>query len=232
MPKIPLALVILLLLALGAGCASTHVALRAEDLSAYRSGERLLVVLANASDATLYAFQRPVEGGQWEELLWANGFVGSGGISHAKREGDGTTPAGRYSMRSGFSFKALPEASIPCAVIGASDVWVDDPGSRYYNQWADAGQPERDWKSAEQLIRYPTAYQYGIVIEYNTEPIIKGAGSAVFLHCSTGRPTAGCVSVPAHVMLRLLRFVHPDDAIVIAGSAAELQTYAPPAESL
>ena len=85
--------------------------------------------------------------------------------------------------------------------------------------------PDRDWRSAEDLSKEIIAYKYVAVIEYNTGPVTKGAGSAIFLHCDQGKPTAGCVSVPEETMIRLLRFIRPGDGIIIANSTRELITY-------
>lgn len=49
----------------------------------------------------------------------------------------------------------------------------------------DASQTGIQWSSAEHLISYPTAYRYAIALNYNTA-CTPGAGSAIFLHCSTG----------------------------------------------
>ena len=42
----------------------------------------------------------------------------------------------------------------------------------------------------------PTAYRHLAVIAYNTNPIVPGRGSGIFLHVSPGHPTIGCVSLP------------------------------------
>lgn len=180
-----------------------------------------MIVLANGAKAGIWALEK--KSGVWEEFLKTEGFVGYNGITANKREGDGATPAGRFELRRGFSFEQLPGATIPCARITETGVWVDDPESKYYNMWVNSLAPDKDWKTAEKMIGYPVSYRYGIVIEYNTDPVIKGAGSAIFLHCSQGGPTAGCVAVPEDVMFSLMHFVRPGDKIVIAGSLEEFQ---------
>jgi L,D-peptidoglycan transpeptidase YkuD (ErfK/YbiS/YcfS/YnhG family) len=44
---------------------------------------------------------------------------------------------------------------------------------------------------------------------------VPGAGSAFFLHVSSGRPTAGCVAVPRSNMVDLLRWLKPGALIAI-----------------
>ena len=38
----------------------------------------------------------------------------------------------------------------------------------------------------------------------------QGAGSAFFLHVAVGAPTAGCVSIPADQLVRILHWLAPD----------------------
>lgn len=77
--------------------------------------------------------------------------------------------------------------------------------SANYNQWVEP--KNTTCESAEHLIDYPQSYHYGIVIKYNMEPVIANKGSAIFLHCSTGNYTAGCVSLPENAMINVLQWV-------------------------
>lgn len=79
--------------------------------------------------------------------------------------------------------------------------WVDDPNSVYYNQHIE-GTANKDWSSAEHMIDYMTAYEYGFVINYYTEAVYN-AGSAIFFHISYG-PTAGCVGTDRTMVLYYL----------------------------
>lgn len=62
------------------------------------------------------------------------------------------------------------------------------------------------------------------VIEYNTDNIVKSAGSAIFLHCSLGRPTSGCISVSEDAMVKILGLIQPGTRIAIARTNAELKS--------
>ncbi len=65
------------------------------------------------------------------------------------------------------------------------------------------------------------AYDYGAVIAYNTDPVVPGAGSAIFLHQSTGGATAGCVSLPQGELLEVLRWLQPSaDPVIVLGVGA------------
>ena len=48
------------------------------------------------------------------------------------------------------------------------------------------------------------SYRYGFVINYNMNPVVSGAGSAIFFHVSHNSPTAGCVSVSEDKVLDYL----------------------------
>lgn len=85
--------------------------------------------------------------------------------------------------------------------------WVDDSNSKYYNQLVDISKVQKDWNSAEHLIDYPIQYEY--LIEIKTNPInIPRKGSAIFLHCTNNKPTAGCVAVDVKVMKKLIENIN------------------------
>jgi len=71
--------------------------------------------------------------------------------------------------------------------------------------------------SAEQMWRDDDLYDLLVVIRYNMEPVIPGAGSAIFLHIATPdfAPTAGCVAVKKEVLLSLLPLSAPGSRITI-----------------
>lgn len=78
----------------------------------------------------------------------------------------------------------------------------------------------------ERLADYPVQYKYAAVIGYNTVEPQFGAGSAIFLHCygprkswfqcrSKRTATAGCISIPEKIMVRILRVLRPGAVIDI-----------------
>lgn len=177
--------------------------------------ERKVVVQARGGLAVVSAWAR--YGEEWREMFRTeDGFVGAKGITDKKREGDMSTPAGQFELRRAFGLSPKPDTAFPYIQIADGDEWVDDGNSAFYNQFvAASAQVARDWNSSEKLASEDVAYQYVLVIEYNTNPAVAGAGSAIFLHCSKNKPTAGCVSVPQEFMIALLEFLKPGDKIII-----------------
>ena len=132
----------------------------------------------------------------------------------AKREGDGRTPSGVFSLRSGFGTARNPGLATGFGWFkaGRRDVWVDDPRSRLYNTHQQ--RPVRGrWRSAEKLRIEP--YRTAQVIGYN-QARTPGRGSAIFLHVSTGRPTAGCVALPAAHLRAVMRWERANAMIAIS----------------
>ena len=191
-------------------------------LKASYDAHKLIVVIAKGTSATVYALEKT--GDTWTPRYQGWGFVGKNGVHPATREGAKKTPAGVYELGKVFGNGDNPGSLKPYTKLTPNDFWVDDPDSRYYNMWVSGNAPDRDWKSAENLSTI-AAYKYAVVIEYNTRPIVKGAGSAFFLHCATDKPTLGCVSVPEGMMEVLLRFIDDKTKIVIAASLEDLLQY-------
>jgi len=156
--------------------------------------------------------------GIWSLRFSTDGWLGKNGFSKDKHEGDGATPTGVFTFGRAFGNADDPGALLPYTKLTANDVWVDDPASKFYNQWAHANAPDADWSSAERLMAYERAYKYVASINYNTAPIVPGKGSAIFLHVATANPTAGCVAVSEAAMVFLLGFIEKDTRIVLTPS--------------
>ena len=93
--------------------------------------------------------------------------------------------------------------------IGDDDIWVDDPVSRRIQQVDAEG--ETDGVSFEAMRRQDHLYKYGIVIGYNRDPVVKGYGSAIFLHIwkACDVPTSGCVALAEGDLLEILGWLDP-----------------------
>src|SRR5258707_3597249 len=60
-------------------------------------------------------------------------------------------------------------------------------------------------------------YDLVVVIGYNTDPVVPGRGSAIFLHVAREdfTPTAGCIAIPREALARLLGLLGPGSTITI-----------------
>lgn len=190
-------------------------------LAAHAGGaDRMVVVSGKPGAAVDRAIVRAYArtGDVWTLRFATDAWLGRRGFRQDKREGDGATPVGVFTFGRAFGIAADPGSATPYTKVEAADVWVDDPASKYYNQWARSDRPDADWKSAERLIEYRDAYKYAIALNYNVSPIVPGKGSAIFLHAATGRATAGCIAVPEAAMVFFLGFVGEGARIVLAPS--------------
>jgi len=142
--------------------------------------------------------------------------LGRGGILTDKREGDGGTPRGVFHpVRLWWrgDRHPRPRTGLPMRRIAAADAWSEDPAERRYNQPIQI----KDGEPGDRLMREDHLYDFIIEIDHNTRPIIRGRGSAVFLHLARDHfaPTAGCVGMTRGAMLRLLARLGPQTRIVI-----------------
>ena len=175
-----------------------------------------LVTVESSSRTSTHASLRlwSREGGCWSPVAgpWA-ARVGRSGLSGKRREGDGTTPTGTYTIgRTMYGVSPDPGVRYRYRRIVCGDYWVEDPSSPSYNRFrhVPCGQRPPFRVKGERLWEATTAYRHFAVIEFNTNPVVPGRGSGIFLHSSTGAPTNGCVSLPVGQLRQVLRWLRPE----------------------
>jgi len=135
-----------------------------------------------------------------------NGFA----APHAKREGDHQSPTGFFRLGQLFCYDKTVNTMMPFVQTTSEDKWIDDPNSPDYNMHVRG---ETNAKSYENLKIRSDEYKYCMAIEYNMHPVVKGLGSAIFLHLSEGEkpnPSSGCVVVTQKEMEWLLNWMNPE----------------------
>lgn len=132
-----------------------------------------------------------------------------------KHEGDLKAPAGMFTFGDMWGYAPKPPEGVRLAYHQATpcDWCVDDPEHPDYGRLKrlPANPPPSDWKSSERLLMETEHYRYMVVISYNMQKPIKGAGSCIFFHVSPapGGGTAGCTALSAEDLLTVLRWMDP-----------------------
>jgi len=130
-----------------------------------------------------------------------------------KREGDGRAPTGAFELVSCFAYapEELTGTVMPVLKADSELVCVDDSSSRYYNEVFPGNVPDKDWNSAEDMLRKDGLYRYGVVVAHNMNPPLPGRGSCIFLHVerSPGAPTAGCTAMKQSAVKELILWLDP-----------------------
>lgn len=165
---------------------------------------QLIIVQSFDNNAQISTFEKDANG-VWSLVpeLETIGFVGKLGVSNQSYEGSYQTPAGLFKVEDMFYIDDKPATGLSNSFqVTENTYWVDDPNSQFYNQRVE-GTENMDWNSAERMIDYYASYKYGFVIDFNTNPIVTGKGSAIFFHIGY-EPTAGCVAVSEDMMLSYL----------------------------
>ena len=144
--------------------------------------------------------------------------LGRGGVTPAlrKREGDGASPAGVWPIRRVLyrpDAGACPQTRLETRPIAPDDGWCDAPQDPAYNRPVKLPYPA----SAEQMWRSDSVYDIVVVLGHNDDPVIPGAGSAIFFHLARPDwgPTEGCVAVTRRDMEHVLSHLSPGAALEI-----------------
>ena len=140
-------------------------------------------------------------------------FVGESGVGPT-REGLGRTPDGIFTLTQAFGNQPNNGTRLPYFQAGINDWWDENPATRLYNHHVSS--PVSPGGDSENLYDAGYAYAHAVVINYNTNPVVKGAGSGFFLHVSYGAPTEGCVAIPENELNRVMRWLLPADHPVIS----------------
>ena len=144
--------------------------------------------------------------------------IGRGGITGAKREGDGATPRGRHRIVAllyrpdRVAPGALPGWAVP---IGLRDLWSDDASDPDYNHLVRAPHPF----GHERLRRADPLYDVILTTDWNWPRATPGQGSAIFIHTwrAPRFPTAGCVAFARADLLWIARRLDPGARLIVRG---------------
>ena len=142
--------------------------------------------------------------------------IGKSGIVDSKKEGDSSTPKGTFKLGVLY-YRKDRNKSLKCKIkkriIKKNMGWCNDSRSKKYNQ--EINFPFK--YSAEKLYRKDKIYDLFINIKYNTYPVVKKKGSAIFLHITDYKykPTAGCIAISKNNFLKILPFISKKTKILI-----------------
>ena len=142
--------------------------------------------------------------------------IGKNGIKLRKREGDKTTPSGKFSIGKLY-YRAdrvkKPITKITTRIITKNMGWCDEPNSKYYNKEILI----KNGVKHEKLFRKDSSYEYLIVINYNTKKIEPYKGSAIFIHLTKNyKPTDGCISLQEKDFIILTKLIDKKSMIKIS----------------
>lgn len=144
--------------------------------------------------------------------------VGKNGFASDKKEGDGATPLGEFPLRKCW-YRAdrlnAPKTQLPLRIINENDGWCDDPQSTDYNKHILLPHTAN---SFENLHRQDHVYDLIIPLGYNDSPIVKGKGSAIFMHIAHDdyRGTEGCIALAKQDLLEVLAGCSASTTITIS----------------
>ena len=142
--------------------------------------------------------------------------IGKSGIVSSKKEGDLGTPKGTFKLGTLYYRKDRNKSlkyKVKKKIIKKNMGWCDDTRSKKYNQ--EINFPFKF--GAEKLYRKDKIYDLFINIKYNSCPIIKKKGSAIFLHIADRKykPTKGCVAISKNDFLKILPLINRNTKILI-----------------
>ena len=182
------------------------------------SGNHLIVVDVQKSNAKVYCYQKSDSGYWWNivgdgKTITDNAFVGEDGSAFVVSQDSKKTPGGIWWLGEAFYIGDKPNTSYPAFQITEDTYWVTDTKSKYYNKKVE-GTDDKDWSTARHMITSDKQYKYGIVINYNTDPVKTDAGSAIFINCGES-PTDGSVSLPENVMKTIIEWLDKDSVATV-----------------
>jgi len=142
--------------------------------------------------------------------------LGKAGVNKKIKEGDGITPKGIFKITKIYyrvdKIKSV-KTKLKKIKITKNMGWCDDPNSRFYNQQVKL--PSKF--SHEKLYRNDDLYDLVAVLNYNTNPIIKNKGSAIFLHIAKNsyKKTEGCIALKKEHLINILMKIKKNTKIKI-----------------
>lgn len=206
----------------------------AQTPDALKNSTQLIVVTTanwSATTGRLQLFERASPNKKWEKsgssfevavgktgLGWGAGLVPPSQMKSSpsdpvKKEGDGSAPAGLFSIGTAFGYADQEPAGwkMPYLPLTPNIVCPDDSKSKYYNQLVDQTKVTPDWNDAEQMRSTDGLYTWGLFVDHNANPATPGVGSCIFMHIwkGAGVPTVGCTAMPEDKVQSLIGSLDP-----------------------
>jgi len=142
--------------------------------------------------------------------------LGKAGIKKKEKEGDNVTPKGIFKITNMYyrpdKIKNII-TTIKKIKIKKNIGWCDDANSHFYNQQISL--PTKF--NHEKLYRNDNLYDLVLVLNYNTNPIIKNKGSAIFIHIAKKnyKKTKGCIALKKKHLIELISKIKKNTKIKI-----------------
>lgn len=161
---------------------------------------------------TLYTFEK--QGKHWKEKFTpfeVNLSIKGITSTNTKKEGDYKIPAGLYNLPFVFGYERDINTKMKFITLNFDHVWICDSTDENYNQMIEDIEGIYKKNPNEILKRKDHLYKYGIVIGYNMNPIVKGKGSAIFIHVERkeNSATAGCITISEDRIKKLIEWLDP-----------------------
>jgi L,D-peptidoglycan transpeptidase YkuD (ErfK/YbiS/YcfS/YnhG family) len=176
-------------------------------------GTQLITATApslSATTGTLVWWQKT--GAAWRVAGTAPARFGARGLAvgATRKQGTNTTPTGLYGLPFAFGNATAPAGTtLPYRPVASTSWWCEDTASTAYNRWVSPLPKDCRASESEHLADYPVQYAHAVVIDFNYAKPVKGRGAGIFLHVNGSGATAGCVSVPADALDRIMAWLDP-----------------------
>ena len=142
--------------------------------------------------------------------------IGKRGIGYKKKEGDLITPRGTYKVMQILCRKDRVRkirSKFRIQAINKKMGWCNDPKSKDYNRLI-----YYPFKfNSEKLYRTDNIYDIILVLNYNSNPIRKNKGSAIFIHVARKyyKNTAGCIAVSKKNLKKIIKKIDKKTVVKI-----------------
>ena len=142
--------------------------------------------------------------------------IGKRGIGNKRKEGDLITPSGIFKIKYILYRKdriQTIKSKIKSFVIKKHMGWCDDPKSKDYNKLV-----KLPFKyNHEKLYKKENTYDILLVLNFNTDPIRKNKGSAIFIHVAKKnyKKTEGCVALKKAHLLKIIKGLKKNSKVKI-----------------
>ena len=151
-----------------------------------------------------------------------DGVIGAHGFAEigCKREGDLRSPQGIFTIGQAFGKLDNPGTTLEYRKLTGTESWDCNPGSPNYNKMIYNGNGS--------LLRSDWLFDYVLVINYNTENTISGAGSGIFFHEWQQQyyGTHGCTATTTDNVVKIMDWIdRSKNPVIIEGVESEIENF-------